>query len=76
MPRESPSKGKSGSPKALTSIGKSIHCAATSVDADSYVNEQDQIDIDNFLGALADVARAVAARRLAPIPGDREPLDQ
>ena len=53
--------------KALTSIPRRIHCAATEdSEADTdYQNEQDEIEINNFLNVLAEVTMAVAARRLA-----------
>ena len=50
----------------LTSIHGPIHCAATS-DAESSENEQEQIDVDNFLGTLAQIALAVAAREQAKL---------
>ncbi len=58
---------KRDSQKALTSIPRRIHCAATEdPEADTdYQNEQDEIEINNFINALAEVAMAVAARRLA-----------
>ena len=58
---------KRDSQKALTSIPRRIHCAATedpAADTD-YQNEQDEIEINNFINALAEVTMAVAARRLA-----------
>ena len=63
MPRRSKAKDQSGPVNGLTPIPHGIHCAATSVD--SYVNEQDEIDIDNFLDTLAEVAMAIAARKLS-----------
>ncbi len=53
--------------KALTSIPRRIHCAATEEpepDTD-YHKELDEIDINNFINILAEVTMAVAARRLA-----------
>ncbi len=50
--------------KALTCIPEGIHCAATPED----LKEQDELDeiaIDHFLDTLAEVAMAVANRRLA-----------
>ena len=48
--------------EALTSIGEPIHCAATP-EGPPGQNEQDEIDITNFLNVLAEVALAVARRR-------------
>ncbi len=51
--------------KALTSIPEGIHCAATP----EYPNGQDELEeiaIDHFLDTLAEVAMAIANRRLAP----------
>ena len=50
--------------EALTSIGEPIHCGATREEPPGQ-NEQDEIDINNFIKTLAEVAMAVAARRLA-----------
>ncbi|MFQ6029528.1 MAG: hypothetical protein ACE5Q6_18790 [Dehalococcoidia bacterium] len=63
MASQSRSQRESGRQNGLTTIHRPIHCAATSVD--SYENEQDQIDIDNFLDTLAEVALAIVARKLA-----------
>ena len=49
-------------PEALTCIGQPIHCAATPEEP-SGQNEQDEMDITNFLNVLAEVALAVARRR-------------
>ncbi len=52
---------------ALTNIPRRIHCAATEEpepDAD-YQKELNEIDINNFINALAAMAMAVATRRLA-----------
>ncbi len=49
--------------KALTSIGKPIHCGATP-DPTEEREELDEIDINHFITTLADVAMAVATRRL------------
>ncbi len=61
-----PSKKGKGS-KALTSIPKRIHCGATEEpDPDTDIQEElDEIEINNFVNALAEVAMAVTARRLA-----------
>ena len=55
---------KSNGHKALTSIPEGIHCAATPEDLDEQ-DELDEIAINNFLDTLAQVALAVANRRLA-----------
>ncbi len=54
-------------PKALTNKPRRIHYAATDEpepDTD-YQKELDEIDINNFINTLAEVAMAVATRRLA-----------
>lgn len=58
---------KSGRQKALTNAPPRIHCVATpaSVEADKQVEatgEMDQLAIDGFLDALAEIALSVAAR--------------
>ncbi len=50
--------------KALTSIPEGIHCAATPEDPEEN-GELDEIAINNFLDTLAEVALAVANRRIA-----------
>ena len=50
--------------KALTSIPEGIHCAATQEDPKGN-DELDEIAINHFLDTLAEVAMAVANRRLA-----------
>ncbi len=50
--------------KALTSIPEGIHCAATPEDPKEN-DELDEIAINHFLDTLAEVAMAVANRRLA-----------
>ena len=53
--------------KALTIIPRRIHCAATDEpepDTD-YQKELDENDINNFINTLAEMATAVATRRLA-----------
>ena len=50
--------------EALTSIGKPIHCAATP-DAPEGQDELDKIAINHLLDTLAEVALAVANRRIA-----------
>ncbi len=59
-------KNKTTDPEALTSIGKPIHCAATEEpgpDGDSR-EELDELEINNFIKILAEVAIALATRRL------------
>ncbi|MFQ6029038.1 MAG: hypothetical protein ACE5Q6_16280 [Dehalococcoidia bacterium] len=65
MPRKASSKPQSGPQYGLTPIPQRIHCAATNDPLEPDVNEQDEIDIDNFLDALAEVALAIASRKLA-----------
>ena len=48
----------------LTSIHGRIHCAATT-DPESTENQQERIDVDNFLITLAQIAIAVATRQQA-----------
>ena len=50
--------------KALTSIHTRIHCATTPEDPNEN-DELDEIAINHFLDTLAEVALAVATRRLA-----------
>ena len=50
----------------LTSIHGRIHCAATT-DPESTENQQERIDVDNFLITLARIALAVAAREQAKL---------
>ncbi len=50
--------------KALTSIPEGIHCAATPEDPEEN-DELDEIAINHFLDTLAEVALAVANRRIA-----------
>ncbi|MFQ6029710.1 MAG: hypothetical protein ACE5Q6_19705 [Dehalococcoidia bacterium] len=51
----------------MTYTQSGIHCPATT---DPYVNEQDEIDIDNFLDTLAEVALSIATRKLAQAQGE------
>ncbi len=48
--------------KALTSIGKPIHCGATP-DPTEEREELDEIAINTFLDTLVEIALAVARRR-------------
>ncbi len=59
-------KNKTTGPEALTSIGKPIHCAATEEPCpDADIREElDELVINNFIKTLAEVAIAVATRRL------------
>ena len=65
MPRKSSSKRESGRSNGLKYTQSRIHCPATTDPNEPYVNEQDQIDIDNFLNTLAEVALAVATRKIS-----------
>ena len=55
--------GESGREKGLTCIPGSIHWVATS-DTTEAGNELDQIAISHFLDTLAEIALAVARRRI------------
>ncbi len=55
----------------LIPIHQRIHCAATA-DADGVENDQERIDVDNFLSTLARIALAVAAREQAKRRDDGE----
>ena len=55
---------KSNGHEALTSIPEGIHCAATPEDPNGQ-DELDEIAINHFLDTLAEVALAVANRKLA-----------
>jgi hypothetical protein len=64
MPGKSKNSKESGEGNGLTSIRPGIHCPATT----ERVGGQDEIDeiaIDNFLDTLAQLALAVASRKLA-----------
>ena len=54
--------GESGLENGLTPIHQRIHCAATNGAPDTD-DELDQIDIDNLLKTLAEVALAIARRK-------------
>ena len=54
----------SGEKKGLTPIPQGIHCPATTEGVGA-TDELDEIAIHNFVETLAEVALAVAARRLA-----------
>ena len=54
--------GESGLENGLTPIHRRIHCAATP-DTIGDGSELDQLAVDNFLDALAEVALVVARRR-------------
>ena len=58
-----PSNEESGVEKALTPMHGPIHCAATD-DTFEGNNELDQISIDHFLDTLAEVALAIARRKI------------
>ena len=57
--------------EGLTPIHEGIHCAATPDDETSE-NDQERIDVDNFLSTLARIAPAVAAREQAKLRDDGE----
>ena len=62
-----PGPDKNNPAKALTCIHQGIHWAATDepeTDTD-YQNELDENEINNFINTLAEMAMAVATRRLA-----------
>ncbi len=52
--------------KALTNKPRRIHCAATSAPEqdEDFVDELYEIEINDFINTLAEVAMAVATRRL------------
>ena len=52
--------------KGLTGIPRPIHCPATQNKCEVGNDELDRIDIEHFLGTIAQVALAVAARSAAP----------
>jgi hypothetical protein len=63
MARKPRARKENGQENALTSIPPRIHCPATT----DWVGGRDEIDeiaINNFLDALAQVALAVATRKL------------
>jgi hypothetical protein len=49
----------------LTTIQGRIHCPATTDSGGTYTDEVEQIQIDHFLQTLADIALAVASRKIA-----------
>jgi hypothetical protein len=64
MPRKSQSQQPSGPENGLTGIPSGIHCPATTERVGGQ-NEIDEIAVEHFLNTLAQVALAVASRRLA-----------
>ena len=64
MARKPKSQQQSGREKGLTPIPPRIHCPATTEGVGG-IDELDEIAINNFVDALAEVAMAVAHRRLA-----------
>ncbi len=64
MARKPENKPRTGRGKGLTGIPQGIHCAATAEGVGAK-DELDEIAIHNFVETLAEVALAVAARRLA-----------
>jgi hypothetical protein len=63
MPRKSQSQQPSGRENGLTSIPPRIHCPATT-DGVGGQDEIDEIAIEHFLNTLAQVALAIASRKL------------
>ena len=61
---ESPQMSPDSAPNALTQEPRRIHCATTQDGDEVTLNDVDQLAIDHFLGTLAEVAIAVAKRRL------------
>lgn len=63
-PRKSPPppSGDHGKEDRLTSIGAPIHCVATKEPLEDGC-ELEEIEIDRFITALADIALAIAHRR-------------
>ena len=57
-------KNKSGRENGLTPIPPGIHCPATTDGVGGW-DELDEIAVEHFLDTLAQVALAVASRRLA-----------
>ena len=68
MPR---SPKKSDSENGLTGIPQPIHCAATT-DGGGVLDDIDQIQVDYFLQTLAQIALAVAARKVDSDGGNIE----
>ncbi len=62
------------SQKGLTSIRKSIHCVPTP-EGGSEPTEEDRIIISNFLETLAEIAMAVATRKLSAFNEKGEVID-
>ena len=64
MPRRE--KQQSAGEEALTCIHQGIHCAATDEpEPDTDSRELENLDIQNFVHTLAEIAMAVATRRLS-----------
>ena len=57
-----PEESQSGCPNALTCIRPCIHCATTPDGGE--LSEVDIISIEHFLNTLAEVAMAVASRKV------------
>ena len=64
---ESPEESQNG---RLTGTSPSVHCPATPVGSEAIV-DLDRADIERFLETLAEVALAVASRRLQTDDGQR-----
>ena len=64
MPRQPISRKENGQENGLTPIPSGIHCPATADGVGGW-DELDEIAVEHFLDTLAQVALAVASRRLA-----------
>ena len=65
MARKRQSSPNSGRENGLTPIPQRIHCPATT-ERVGYEDELEQIAVEHFLDTLAEVALAVASRKLRP----------
>ncbi|HZA25624.1 MAG TPA: hypothetical protein VFA32_24020 [Dehalococcoidia bacterium] len=63
MPDQPTSRNESGGENGLTPIPSRIHCPATT-DWVGGRDELDEIAVDHFLDTLAEVALAIASRKL------------
>jgi hypothetical protein len=63
MPDQRTSRKESGEENGLTAIPPGIHCPATT-DWVGGLDELDEIVVDHFLETLAEVALAIASRRI------------
>ena len=62
---------KTGPLNGLNSIPQGIHCPATTEGVGG-TNELEQLQVNHFLSTLADIALAVAARKIASEGGSVE----